>query len=897
MKENGRIGFACIAVLILLLSVINLWYVGSLNNDISFSKNEETIKIKEIEADIQSQALFIASEVLSSYASYPYNISLINEEINKRFDDYLNESGIKVKKKVIYVSVEKWDLLDIVKSENISENGRIEEISINAYIRVKGYVEIGYGKTKQLSVGAQGGRSKRIEFDKEIDTPYPFIFSLFDSIEEASKDEFGEIGRIVRYMLYNLGQLRIANGIRNADEVINEEDVIKALNIAIFLEEARYFRKYDKNTAHSLGIDNFLEKFLVKGKIDPSELFLIYSDIKKIELSNLINQYIFGLIDYYILFFKDYIGILAGISSFLDKLAKKIEINWSNGSAFVRFWKYISNTWYKNLNIIIENIILKTVHNIVNYTLSSYHISKTLPLNLNPNDDICAFENGIESLINSLEEDREINYDFDNNSIEELIKHFREAPNYLVINSKPSWVPRWIVDGINWSLSILAKALHNIIGKIIENAFHIFSIASKQISKTIFSALKIFIKNSLYSLFDIEKQQKFRYSISHLYNNKFVLSNGYGIEERKKEFEFDVRHYNSDRYDIKINREGLHNTNIKERAGKIIGAIKSLNSSLIFDEIEPYQSIYKISISGFYNLSISHKPKNFYSKVLNSKFKISINITIPLISGLPLSGIKYKPSNTLAGDLFNIAYEAGKLILKGINYIISNVNEICIKLVDFFKFIGKKIFDYIKYDVALLLQIILETPLSKIPKALFNYFCWKAFFLLGSYLNKILIWKTSFFGMNITLSFNVFIRVLELKIENSFFYFSICIREFHRGSMIKNILNSTIREDFLNYTKIQFGIFVKAGIKFGNFSINMLIDPLMVYSLSIFSLDVAYVKNERGWYLNLMIPGYSDTSEYNIWEVSLESLGFGLFNEIHIPTTGLKVNINIGIQL
>ena len=128
----------------------------------------------------------------------------------------------------------------------------------------------------------------------------------------------GELESVVRYELSALAQERVLRGygmeaktgIRSTEAIITNEDVVRAVNLALILEELSYFQDMRRRPA---GPD--LEGVLpmlsdLDGPVDPADLFLRSYDEGGIDLAPIVAQTINARADAIVLKWLDYFKIV-----------------------------------------------------------------------------------------------------------------------------------------------------------------------------------------------------------------------------------------------------------------------------------------------------------------------------------------------------------------------------------------------------------------------------------------------------------------------------------------------------------------------------------------------------------------------------------------------------------
>ncbi|MBS3816428.1 MAG: hypothetical protein KGY76_02570 [Candidatus Thermoplasmatota archaeon] len=347
LDDQGKVPFALVGVVLLVLSGITFALVGDIEEserDISiYTPTEET-----------SAA---AGETLDDIATRAYHLSLqrihnltknrdpemftLQAELEKDLKGYLNETyPLNTENCLVYI--DNWSVKIVSESRttletdesfstgqefiepfqaepkkeaetNISE---FQEGKAPLYGRVVGNIEMSV-----YSEGSGQNVTYHKDFEKNVYSPVFYLRSRFREFRSESKSSFGEVGKLIRYQLSSITQMRTLFGNAsggygenegNITSLLSEEDVERAVNLALLLEAARLYGDYDEDIAKKMGIDSELQRYADNGTVDAADLFLMHRNIKKqeVDAGKVLSQaiYPFGedfVLDLYELFWGD----------------------------------------------------------------------------------------------------------------------------------------------------------------------------------------------------------------------------------------------------------------------------------------------------------------------------------------------------------------------------------------------------------------------------------------------------------------------------------------------------------------------------------------------------------------------------------------------------------------
>jgi len=391
--DFGRVPFAIVAVLALVMANISVLYAISLNRETAenLAKGQELERMEYIGAlshrEVEIEAHYICLQAIREGTQIYSNESKINEIFLENFEKYL-QGNFPREVKDYLIEINDYQALVLIKqkeTEDVVSTTRTAESTVNnttfqeidnshpsewnetsrlAYYVLLGYVNYTIS-SKDLSL------KKAFKFSKDIESPFPLIEGSLEQMKMNAKGDSTDIGRMIKYILTTIAQYRALQGyaageygIRNTtiNDILTVKDLELSVNIAILLEEIRRFRSYDY--ASPLAFDeinyerfggrfsnstlspspsertlkNLLEKFANGGTVDPADIFALYIilDSDVIHLNSVLAQAIAAIYDQYVMKYLDYFGLmgLADLTlSVIEWLANEIEsvLEWLTG--------------------------------------------------------------------------------------------------------------------------------------------------------------------------------------------------------------------------------------------------------------------------------------------------------------------------------------------------------------------------------------------------------------------------------------------------------------------------------------------------------------------------------------------------------------------------------------
>ncbi|MFH0816624.1 MAG: lamin tail domain-containing protein [Methanobacteriota archaeon] len=353
--SKGRVPFAVVAVLVLLLSTMSTVYLSALTK--RYADDRETRLSLErlswvsesVSSEIEAAAYSEAMRAVALSTQFYENATRIDGEFQSGFADYLAGafpgvfSGCRVtlEECSVWVMPSDRSCVDSVESiGNVSEdivtsqeedapaaegsaldNARPDEVNeteLPSFYTVAGHAEV--------TVEAENGmKMKRaIEVEREIQTPYPLLRAKLDTIAAGGDGAFSPIARVVKYVLTTLAQFKVLEGYGSGlagspgstASVVSQADVELAMNLGVVLEIARRLRAADPAALAALGdggaLGSLVQEYAWNGTLDPADIVVLHRglDTRQVPVDMILAQGFNAVIDQFILKLLDYLGIM-----------------------------------------------------------------------------------------------------------------------------------------------------------------------------------------------------------------------------------------------------------------------------------------------------------------------------------------------------------------------------------------------------------------------------------------------------------------------------------------------------------------------------------------------------------------------------------------------------------
>ena len=350
--NSAQVSFAVIAVVLLTASALTGAYVAKREMDQAAAQKRERLldtmddAIQRVVQEIGLYGASKAQETVGSWDSFPVNESAVSTAYSEKVRAHIScsfpriEGGLTVETTnwtggLFYIEKHTLDLVpsDEGRASVLRSDGSSMEFAAmpepSAEVLGERTTNPYYVALGNFTVRVESGKfalSKESSFQRPVISALPFLESKLRAFESSSDGEFSDLGRIVGYMLATLGELRVLRGYgqpmytgKDTSAIVTEEDVYRAVAVAVLVEQARLFRAVDPAFEEEvvglcggsdLGAGAIRES--AGRSLDPAELFLWFLGETSIQLDpgTIVAQAVYGLEDQIALKMMEYMGWL-----------------------------------------------------------------------------------------------------------------------------------------------------------------------------------------------------------------------------------------------------------------------------------------------------------------------------------------------------------------------------------------------------------------------------------------------------------------------------------------------------------------------------------------------------------------------------------------------------------
>lgn len=366
--------FAFLGVLILLSSVLSAAYIAELESEAMRRRVVDDISEegKELAAlvhkEVETEAYWIGSRAIQVGGNNRSKIASVYDELMNLYLDNTFPRHLK------------GFALDLVNhsSSILFRIETVEDFAPRAGTEEAEYGNITYSELETSSsgewseirritsysiAGRIGYELRRddvlirclLDFSDDLDSVLPFMHSKMEALISNVESEFGNLGRMVKYMLSTLAQVRVLEGWgspegdRPTSGIVTVSDVERAVNMALVLETLGFLRTLSRDPTsdpnerfrleeNQISVHHTLLGLQGNDSIDPADVFISHrpdGDVN-VSIGSLVSQAIYDRTDQSTLRFLDYFGLapVADLSvQVAETLADSIEdfLNWITG--------------------------------------------------------------------------------------------------------------------------------------------------------------------------------------------------------------------------------------------------------------------------------------------------------------------------------------------------------------------------------------------------------------------------------------------------------------------------------------------------------------------------------------------------------------------------------------
>lgn len=350
--QAAQVSFSVVAVAVLMLAAASGAYFTK--KEVEKAEDARRDRLLELMAstadEVRLELCLLAAAkahgVISGWKEYPVNETRLSETYSSAVRAYISDTFPRAQSG-FSLSVYNWSgslfyvekqTLDIVAPEE-PEPDSIELDGIEMqYERIPAPTTdeiavttanpyyIALGNFSVLAESESAKFEKDLSFDRPIISALPFLETKLRAFEAASDGEFSDMGRLVGYMLTTLAQLRALEGYGvptytglSTSSILTEQDVYRAVSVALLIEQARLFRDIDEAfAAQTVDVcgGSTLGLAALAGShgrcLDPAELFLWFLGMTSPALDPrmLVAQAVAGMADQLVVKMMEYMGWL-----------------------------------------------------------------------------------------------------------------------------------------------------------------------------------------------------------------------------------------------------------------------------------------------------------------------------------------------------------------------------------------------------------------------------------------------------------------------------------------------------------------------------------------------------------------------------------------------------------
>lgn len=363
----AQVSFSVVAVVLLTATAITGAYLAKRELDSAKAERQERLlqemelEVARVSEELELYAAFCANEAVSDWREFPVNETRISEAFSARMTGHLldsyprsaNGKSTEVGNWTGGLFLVERTTLDLIPDEATTPTTLEEGGSSMDYDRLSSptaevigvrtvnpyYLALGNFTVKVTTESISLMRDS--SFQRPIISSLPFLETKLRAFEAASDGEFSDLGGMVGYMLSTLGELRILEGYgqpmyledRGTSLVITEDDVYRAVLVALLLEQSRLFRTVEDGFADRVSAlcspenPGLLAMQATQSRcLDPADLFLWFIGRTQVSIDPRVTvaQAVYSVVDSMVLRIMEYAGWL-GTMDFASEISEKID--------------------------------------------------------------------------------------------------------------------------------------------------------------------------------------------------------------------------------------------------------------------------------------------------------------------------------------------------------------------------------------------------------------------------------------------------------------------------------------------------------------------------------------------------------------------------------------------
>jgi len=348
-EDLGVVSFAILGVLIILLSIFAAAYISRIDR-INYENELRNDKISQLEYSIDDIFDSIENKIKYIGIQSVFDEGVKSDEnttenFQSRIDEYFQENSALRgwEYKGTSIKIEDYNLVINPKTASVDEitpeddpdvikndsPGVLKKRNTTFYYEILGQINL-----TAFNDGLELDKSRDISVT--IDVPAPFMRNKMDSFGTNLRGDKSHLARITEYMLTTLAQYRTLVGYgmqpiedesgnldKTTNEIIKEQDVELAVNLALLFEIAYHYRSYDPDHLDSIlnnvsylkrdNLEELLINYLHEDSIDPGDIISLYhrysydnqvvqeNDSVEIDIGIIVAQAMNALVDQFVL--------------------------------------------------------------------------------------------------------------------------------------------------------------------------------------------------------------------------------------------------------------------------------------------------------------------------------------------------------------------------------------------------------------------------------------------------------------------------------------------------------------------------------------------------------------------------------------------------------------------
>jgi len=831
-NRDGRVPFALVAVFLLVSSMALAAIVSRLDRGgTTRPAGEEGMVIADLELGIAHRAADIGASVLENGLVKGLGPEAMSQGLMDGFcEGFAEDIG---------------DALNATGHDGWEVGLEGSDLGIDLGAMPDGRVVGPVAWTARSPDGAiMGGVTKVSE---DLGRPLALAYSIRDRLG-SSGNEGGELGRLFEAALYKLAAVRSAGGELRANRVLTRYDIGVALELVLGLL---------MNSSSAKGTQD--------GADAPGDLLLEALNITTVRGSAVLAQYILGLMDYYLLWFRDYTGIGETAESFFRWVGEATDGDKDLDDA--------KDRWYTDLKV--RYLVERWAFDVMSAML---HVV----LEMSGDEDIDVRTLGLDDLSSAVEDG--VNATAANmgaaagatGPLAGLPASQPPEELVLVLGQMPCKDPAER-DEVFASLrtGLAGTALQGLDG-LLELGRGLADRAWDEVAAT--GKVRGFSDDGPGALLAPAKAE--------------------GNGSRLKVTHVDLR-WSELAYDLEIEVRGTHYTAPEARLHRALTAAMGPDKGLLFSEVRPYETDYRIRIRGglvVHDMVLSSVDRltsvgGQDGLALELVVPINLSVTIPVLTGLPLAGVDYDPSDTLAGDLSEALWEFVNRTWAGLSWAAGAMFGIFHGLEDGLKELGRRGLENLGSMTAASFSRVVEGVLRALYERAWNEAVnqtWRFLRkLLGDDLREMLTFNATVAGLRVMVQLDLFAECINISYSTDDVWFNLTFKRLAEDvPPFRPIPVEGFRYALLGVGELRRGgLFVRVGL-----------DPLTVVQPSV--VQVLAERRDavgKGYRFELAAPVAERA--YKKLQVSLSSVIGSPLKGIPIPGTGMTFDIDAGIRI